>query len=107
MAGGRAPLEMLLLATLRRQGVPLHGYALIEGLRAGSRGVFDYAEGTIYPALHQMEREGLVRSGWDTSGPRRRRLYRLTASGEAALAERADAWSQYASAVNRVLQGAS
>jgi DNA-binding PadR family transcriptional regulator len=107
MADGRASLDMLLLAALRRANVPLHGYALIEDLRATSGGVFNYAEGTIYPALHQMELEGLVQSSWDTSGSRRRRLYRLTSSGGAALAERANAWSRYASAVSKVLQGAS
>lgn len=107
MSSGRASLDMLLLAALRRAGAPLHGYALIEALREGSGGVFNYPEGTIYPALHQMERERLILSDWDASGSRRRRLYRLTSSGEAVLAQRADAWTKYASAVGAVLRGAS
>ena len=107
MPSGRASLDMLLLAALRRAGAPLHGYGLIEALREGSGGVFNFPEGTIYPALHQMERDRLIQSDWGASGSRRRRLYRLTPAGEAALTQRADAWTTYASAVGAVLRGAS
>ena len=55
-------LDMLLLAAL--QSRPMHGYAIIEYMRQASSGQFDYAEGTIYPALRRLEDDGLVRSRW-------------------------------------------
>jgi EAL domain-containing protein (putative c-di-GMP-specific phosphodiesterase class I) len=61
----RGHLDLLLLATLRHTG-PVHGYALITALRNRSDGAFDLPEGTVYPALHRLERDGSVASTWDT-----------------------------------------
>ncbi len=55
-------LELLLLATLRSG--PAHGYAIIEDLKQRSGGAFDLPEGTIYPALHRLERSGAIESAW-------------------------------------------
>src|SRR2546425_12523382 len=87
----RGHLDLLLLGTLRQTG-PAHGYALICALRERSAGVFDLPEGTVYPALHRLERDGLVSSEWDTSAPRRRRVYSLTPDGAAALAAKRREW---------------
>ena len=57
---------------------PVHGYAAAQALRQRSGGVFDVPEGTIYPALHRLERAGLLQSGWSTASGRRRRIYQLT-----------------------------
>jgi len=57
-------LDGLLLAAL--EPGPLHGYAVIEQLRAGSGGRIDLPTGTVYPALHRLERAGLVRSRWSS-----------------------------------------
>jgi len=73
-------LDGLILATL--QGGPAHGYVIAQALRARSDGAFDLPEGTLYPALHRLERAGLVTSEWSTQAGRRRRTYRLTRSGE-------------------------
>jgi Fe2+ or Zn2+ uptake regulation protein len=64
-------LDGLLLAVL--EPGPLHGYAVIERLRAGSGGRIDLPTGTVYPALHRLERAGLVRSRWSSESGRRRR----------------------------------
>ena len=77
-------LDGLVLATLARG--PAHGYAVIEGLSERSDGAFDLAEGTVYPVLHRLEAEGLLASAWSTGAGRRRRVYRLTRRGRAALA---------------------
>jgi DNA-binding PadR family transcriptional regulator len=79
----RGHLDLLLLAVLADSG-PLHGYALIAQLRERSGGAFDMQEGTVYPALHRMEREGLVASRWESAVPRRRRVYAITADGHQA-----------------------
>ena len=94
-------LDGLILATL--QSGPAHGYAVAQALRARSDGAFDLPEGTLYPALHRLERAGLVTSEWSTQAGRRRRTYRLTRSGEKTLEERRNEWRQLSSAVEAVL----
>ncbi len=82
---------------------PAHGYAVIEQLRRRSGGVFDLPEGTIYPALHRLEADGLLASSWQTAGGRRRRVYKLTRRGRSALGERRGDWRLFAQAVDGVL----
>ena len=94
-------LDALLLAVL--EDGPQHGYAVIEALRAGSGGTLDLPTGTVYPALHRLERAGLIASGWETVGGRRRRAYRLTTSGQAALGEQRAVWQQFSAAVTAIL----
>lgn len=96
---------MLLLAAVRAR--PAHGYAIIEELRRLSDGAFDLPEGTVYPALHRLEKAGLLGSEWNDSGGRRRRVYRLRPGGRAALVEREREWGQFADGVAGVLRGAT
>lgn len=98
-------LDLLLLSALETGSA--HGYALIERLRQESGGALDFPEGTIYPALHRLERSGSVRSGWDESAPRRRRVYTLTSRGRTELARQREAWRAFARAVELVVGGAS
>ena len=94
-------LDTLVLAKL--EAAPLHGYAVIDELRARSEGAFDLAEGTVYPVLHRLEAEGLLSSTWSTVGGRERRTYRLTRRGTRALARRRGEWRGFAHAVDAVL----
>ena len=94
-------LDPLLLAVL--EGGPAHGYAMIEALRDRSGGVFDLGESTVYPALHRLERSGLVKSKPMTVSGRSRRVYRLTRSGSRALAEQRVDWRAFSTAVGAVL----
>ena len=97
-------LDMLLLAVVA-EGGPKHGYALIEQLREQSGDAFDLPEGTVYPALHRLERAGLLQISWGDAGGRRRRVYSLTTDGRKALATKRREWSQFAGAVQRVVGG--
>ncbi|HET7482637.1 MAG TPA: helix-turn-helix transcriptional regulator [Actinomycetota bacterium] len=97
-------LDPLVLAVVE-QG-PLHGYAIIEELRRRSRGEFDLPEGTVYPALHRLERLGYLASRWDDSQGRRRRVYELTRAGRKALAAKRNEWKAFRSAVSSVLGNA-
>lgn len=97
----RGHLDALVLATVGDE--PLHGYAVIEALRERSEGAFALAEGTVYPVLHRLEADGLLASSWSTAAGRRRRVYRLTRRGRAALAERRAEWKRFANAVEAVL----
>jgi PadR family transcriptional regulator len=94
-------VDLLLLAVLADE--PAHGYRIVELVRARSDGVFDLAEGTVYPALYRLERQGVVVSTWRTSEGRRRRVYRLTRRGVKELADRRRAWTDFAGAVRAVL----
>src|SRR5438477_12110942 len=94
-------LDLLLLAALRTR--PMHGYAIIEYVRTASSGQFAYAEGTIYPALRRLEDDGLLRSRWDETDRRRRRVYELRAAGEKALTGYRNEWARFTSGVEAVL----
>ncbi len=94
-------LDGMLLASLETG--PRHGYAIIEALRAGSGGQFDLPTGTIYPALHRLERAGLVQASWAEAGGRRRRVYELTADGRRALDTERGTWREFSAAVTALL----
>jgi PadR family transcriptional regulator PadR len=93
---------LLFLHLLRER--PMYGFELAEQLRASTGGALDFKEGTLYPALHRLEDEGMVESFWQDSptGPRRR-YYRLTPAGTSALAERRAQWIRLTEAVNGAL----
>ena len=91
-------LDLLLLSILAEG--PAHGYAVIESLRARSNGVFDLPEGTIYPALHRLENQGLLKSNWSEDSARRKRIYQLTPKGQQALNTRQDEWLKFSKAIN-------
>ncbi len=97
----RGHVDLLLLATLQRG--PLHGYGVVEELRAASEGAFDLAEGTVYPALYRLEAAGLLASTWSTASGRRRRTYRLTRRGRTKLARERKQWRQFAEAMKEVV----
>jgi PadR family transcriptional regulator len=94
-------LDLLILSVLT--GGPKHGYAVISQLSEQSGGRFDLPEGTVYPALHRLERRGLLESHWSEGHTRRRRVYRITDEGRAAREQERSAWSEFASGVESVL----
>ena len=94
-------VDVLLLAAVRNGEA--HGYGIVETVRSCSEGAFDLAEGTVYPALHRLERQGLLESRWHEVAGRRRRLYRLTDRGRDALAERREEWTAFSRAMQAVL----
>lgn len=95
-------LDVLLLATL--EGGARHGYAIKEALRTGSAGRFDLPTGTIYPALHRLERAGLITGTWSVVDGRRRRSYRLTEPGRRKLAGERGNWRAFAAAITALLE---
>ncbi len=96
-------LELLLLAIVANG--PCHGYAVIQELRRTSGEVFDLPEGTIYPALHRLEKAGLVSSEWTHGEGRRRRVYVLTPLGRSTLEHQRAEWKQFEKAVRLVVGG--
>ena len=97
-------LDLLLLSVV--SDGPKHGYAVIEELRLRSGDAFDLPEGTVYPALHRLEKAGYLASDWSEVQGRRRRTYSLTKRGASALGEQRQSWVDFSDAVNHVLQRA-
>lgn len=96
-------LDMLLLAAVRPEAA--HGYAIAERLRTQSSGTFDLPEGTLYPALHRLERAGLLTSRWSEVNGRRRRVYQLTRKGARVFTQRQSEWRDFSQAVEKVVEG--
>ena len=97
----RGHLDLLLLAIVEES--PRHGYAVIEALRERTEGEIDLPEGTIYPALHRLERAGLLTSVWTQVGGRRRRTYSLTDRGRTAAADKRREWNTFSLTIQRVV----
>ena len=95
-------LEMLVLQVVTPS--PAYGYQITQDVLERSKGYFELKEGSLYPALHRMEREGLLESYWTQVGPKRRRkYYRATAKGLGVLELKQAEWRRFSSAVHGVL----
>jgi len=94
-------LDALILAVVALE--PLHGYAVIEQLKTRSGGALALPEGTVYPALHRLEADGLLGSEWSTHAGRRRRVYSITKRGEKELGVSRARWRVFSSTIEAVL----
>jgi transcriptional regulator len=98
-------LDVLILKSL--SWGPAHGYAVAELVRDRSGEELKVEEGALYPALHRLEKRGLLEAEWGVSeNNRRAKFYRLTAAGRAHLRAETQVWKRYAAAVTRVLEAA-
>lgn len=99
-----ASTQLLILCALARE--PSYGYELVRRINELANGVFEWQEGTIYPVLHRLEKEKLVRSQWqDAPSGRERKYYYLTASGRAAMSEDVKQWGAFSELVQRLSAG--
>jgi len=95
-------LDLLILQTL--SWGPGHGYGIAQRIRAGSQDVLQVDTGSLYPALHRLERQGAIAAEWSTSENKQRvRIYRLTASGRRRLAAERSKWKQLGDAIAGIL----
>jgi transcriptional regulator len=95
-------LDLLVLQTL--QWGPQHGYGIGQAIRANSGDVLRVDTGSLYPALHRLERQGWVGSGWEVSENNQRvKVYRLTPQGKKQLASERSRWEQLSEAIARAL----
>ena len=96
-------LDLLILKALSL--APQHGWGISERIRQISRDVLDVPQGSLYPALHRLERRGWVKARWGTSDNNRRaKFYELTRRGQSQLAAETDDWERLAAAVGLVLR---
>lgn len=98
-------LDMLVLRALQLE--PMHGWGITERIEQWSEEVLSLGQGTLYPALYRLERQGLIESEWQTTeNNRRARYYGLTADGRRHLAQEIKDWHRMARAINLVLDAA-
>src|SRR5579864_1549091 len=98
----RGALEMMILQSLRRQ--PMHGYALVQHIKQRSNNLLQVEEGSLYPALQRLLKEGLVKAAWETSATNRRvRTYRITPRGEKHLEREVSSFEQMLEGITLVL----
>src|SRR6478672_3559042 len=95
--------ELLLLRLLARQ--PMHGYELVQGIRLLTCGVLTFGEGCVYPVLHRLEAEGLIRGRREAVGGRTRVVYRIAPAGRKQLTVATSRWEQVTAAVAAALKG--
>ena len=97
-------LDMLILRTL--QWGPQHGYGIGQAIRITSGEVLQVETGSLYPALHRLERQGWVRSEWkQTDAKQRAKYYRITALGKKQLSSDHGRWQQMVEAIGAIMSG--
>ena len=99
----RGSLDLLILKTLSL--APMHGWGISQRVQQLSNGVLELNQGSLYPALQRLEKDGLITSDWDTTDNNRRaRYYRLTATGRRALGVELESWRRFATGLDAVLR---
>jgi len=99
----RGSLDLLILKTLSL--APMHGWGISQRVQQISKGVLEVNQGSLYPALQRLEKDGIVTSDWDTTDNNRRaRYYRLTATGRRALGVELENWRRFAGGLEAVLR---
>src|SRR3954469_5327021 len=95
----------IVLSLLRER--PMYGYEIVKLVNARSNGALEWKEGTLYPALHRLQEAGKIKSQWrdapGSEGGRKRKYYSITPSGLSDLSQKVDEWSDFTSAVQKVL----
>ena len=95
---------VIILNLLAEADRPMYGYEIIQELEARSQGYFRFQEGLIYPRLHELERQGLLRSEWQgEKGSRRRKFYAITAAGRHRLEKELQSWQAFTQHINQLL----
>lgn len=98
-------LDLLILKVLAPG--PMHGFAISQRIQQVSRDMLQVQQGSLYPALHRLERRKWVSAEWATSeNNRRAKFYRLTAAGRRQLQEEVSSWERIASAVSLIIENA-
>lgn len=93
--------SLLVMSVLK--GQDLYGYKIIKELEVRSENVFELKEGTLYPILHALEKEGFLESYWDEFEGRKRKYYHLTRKGLKQLETKREEWKVYSGSVDKVL----
>lgn len=96
-------IDTLLLSLISQQ--PMYGYQIMQELDGRSQGYFKFKEGTLYPALHRLEKAGLLEGSWRAiNSGRQRRYYSITEKGRRILVEQTERWQDFFAAMNLIFR---
>lgn len=99
----KGTLSLLILSLLSRKA--MYGYEIAATVHRDTDGAFEWREGSLYPSLHKMETDGLIVGEWEEKETgRKRRYYRITKEGKAALKDKVQSWRELCAAVNVILE---
>jgi PadR family transcriptional regulator PadR len=99
----RGSIDLLVLKTLSL--APMHGWGISQRIQQISHGALEVNQGSLYPALQRLEKDGLIDSDWGmTDNNRRARYYRLTAAGKRALGHELESWNRFVTGLDAVLR---
>jgi transcriptional regulator len=99
----KGTLSLLILSLLTRSS--MYGYEIAATVHRDTDGTFQWREGSLYPSLHKLQADGLIVGQWEEKETgRKRRYYRITVKGRAALKEKLRSWTELCGAVNRILE---
>ncbi|MEM9020992.1 MAG: PadR family transcriptional regulator [Planctomycetota bacterium] len=102
----KGTLELLILDTVAE--APTYGYRICQSVLARSEQTIELREGSLYPALHKLERQKLLKAKWQTTAEgRRRKYYQLTPAGRRKLEQKLSQWRTFSRAIDRTLRGLS
>jgi DNA-binding PadR family transcriptional regulator len=98
----RGSVVPIVLALVRER--PMYGYEIVKVVHARTNGLLQWKEGTLYPTLHKLEADGLIKSSWD-AGPagKPRKYYAITPRGSRELDQRREQWRRFSGAVDALL----
>ena len=98
----KSNIDSLLLCLI--SGQPMYGYQIIKELEDRSQGYFKFKEGTLYPALHRLEKSGYFEGKWQSLPTgQQRKYYNITEKGYATLAEKRNNWNEFLTAMNLII----
>jgi len=98
----RGSTNLLVLSILEKEG-QIYGYQIAKLIQEISEGVLKFKEGTLYPALHKLEEDGLISSDWLEHNKRKRRYYKITTKGMEVLKKKKQEWNAYSESIRKVL----
>lgn len=99
----KGTLSLLVLCLLSRRR--MYGYEIVTTVRQETDGAFEWKEGSLYPCLHKLERDGLIRGQWrGRRGGRQRKYYCLTEAGRKALTEKTESWRRLRAAMDKIME---
>ncbi len=99
----KGTLSLLILSLLSRKA--MYGYEIAATVHQETDGAFTWREGSLYPALHKLQADGLIVGEWEEKETgRKRRYYHITKEGRAALREKLQSWGEICTAVNQILE---
>ena len=102
----KSNIDSLLLCLVKNQS--MYGYQIIKELENRSQGYFKFKEGTLYPALHRLEKNGMIDGKWQVlPNGQQRKYYNITVKGRESLAEKRDNWNEFFNAMNLIIRAES